>query len=285
MDSFLSTINPILTYSIYFHFLSHKTCSSHPNWCHHFSTRTCCHIVLFHVKPPNLFYVTTPLNIWHSLGFTSFFTPLLCLTWKWVWIVCHVCGLQGYGTPPQYGGAYGQPYAVGPQYPGQPATVTVQPAVYVTQGPLANPVNDYLGYSIFTMLCCCLPLGIAALIYSISVSLIHKCLYSSWTGAQPWKHRAKCPPQPTSESFPSEYVPISSPPCSWTVYISKYIKTSDEQSHLSKKNSLHQTFLYCFTLHNIIQIQKKHWAKSQNTPKDDGGSLFKIKPTLNELLQ
>lgn len=79
---------------------------------------------------------------------------------------------QGYGAPvpPQYGGAaYGQqPYAMGQQYPAQPGAVTVQPAVYVTQGPLANPVNDYLCYSIFTMLCCCLPLGIAALIYSIS---------------------------------------------------------------------------------------------------------------------
>lgn len=69
-----------------------------------------------------------------------------------------------------YGGAvYGQ------QYPAQQATITAQPTVYVTQGPLANPVNDYMCYSIFTMLCCCLPLGIAALIYSISVSLIHKC--------------------------------------------------------------------------------------------------------------
>ncbi|XP_030250140.1 proline-rich transmembrane protein 1 isoform X2 [Sparus aurata] len=92
---------------------------------------------------------------------------------------------QGYGSPPQYGGApygqqpygqqpygqqpYGQqPYPGGQQYPGQPVAVAVQPTVYVTQGPLANPVNDYLGYSIFTMLCCCLPLGIAALIYSIS---------------------------------------------------------------------------------------------------------------------
>ncbi|XP_016313701.1 tumor suppressor candidate 5 homolog [Sinocyclocheilus anshuiensis] len=58
------------------------------------------------------------------------------------------------------------PYTQGP-YPGQPV-VTVQPAVFVTAAPLADPVPDYLGYSIFTMLCCCLPLGIAALIYSIS---------------------------------------------------------------------------------------------------------------------
>ncbi|XP_022045393.2 synapse differentiation-inducing gene protein 1-like [Acanthochromis polyacanthus] len=74
------------------------------------------------------------------------------------------------GFPSQYGGqVYGQqPYPVGHVYPGQPGTVTVQPAVFVSAGPLANPVNDYLCYSIFTMMCCCLPLGIAALIYSIS---------------------------------------------------------------------------------------------------------------------
>ncbi|XP_056300070.1 proline-rich transmembrane protein 1-like [Pseudoliparis swirei] len=70
---------------------------------------------------------------------------------------------QGYGPPPQYGGGYGQ------QHPGvQPAMVTVQPTVFVTRGPLPVPVNDYLCYSIFTLLCCCLPLGIAALIYSIA---------------------------------------------------------------------------------------------------------------------
>ena len=81
-----------------------------------------------------------------------------------------MCGLQGYSPPPpQYAGAqYGQQ-----PYPGQPAAVTVQPTVYVTQVPLAHPVKDYLAYSIFTMLCCCMPLGIAALIYSIFVSLIH----------------------------------------------------------------------------------------------------------------
>uniref|UniRef100_A0A3B5ATN2 Uncharacterized protein n=1 Tax=Stegastes partitus TaxID=144197 RepID=A0A3B5ATN2_9TELE len=54
------------------------------------------------------------------------------------------------------------------QYPPQPGTVTVQPTVFVSAGPLANPVNDYLGYSIFTLLCCFWPLGVAALVYSIS---------------------------------------------------------------------------------------------------------------------
>uniref|UniRef100_A0A672ZWJ7 Si:dkey-33i11.9 n=1 Tax=Sphaeramia orbicularis TaxID=375764 RepID=A0A672ZWJ7_9TELE len=65
----------------------------------------------------------------------------------------------------------GQPYP-GQLYAGQPVAVSVQPTVYVPQGPLENPVNDYLCYSIFTMVCCscCLPLGIAALIYSITVS-------------------------------------------------------------------------------------------------------------------
>ncbi|XP_030636861.1 proline rich transmembrane protein 1B [Chanos chanos] len=79
----------------------------------------------------------------------------------------------GAAHPPTqpYGGApYGQPYPQGQVPPGQysqPA-VMVQPTVYVARGPLPNPLPDYLGYSIFTMLCCCLPLGIAALIYSIS---------------------------------------------------------------------------------------------------------------------
>ncbi|KAM4568729.1 uncharacterized protein V3H82_012837 [Fundulus diaphanus] len=76
---------------------------------------------------------------------------------------------QGYGYPQQPGAVYNQqPYPMNQQYPGQGAPVAVQSTVYVTQAPLVNPVNDYMGYSIFTMLCCCLPLGIAALIYSIS---------------------------------------------------------------------------------------------------------------------
>ncbi|CAL8288974.1 unnamed protein product [Merluccius merluccius] len=76
-------------------------------------------------------------------------------------------GPQGGGPPPQY--QYGQqPLAPGQQCPMQPGSIMVQPTVYVTRPPLAQPVNDYMGYSIFTMLCCCLPLGVAALIYSIS---------------------------------------------------------------------------------------------------------------------
>ncbi|XDV40815.1 hypothetical protein PO909_009816 [Leuciscus waleckii] len=58
------------------------------------------------------------------------------------------------------------PYAQGP-YPGQ-SVVTVRRTVFVTAAPQANPVPDYLCYSIFTMLCCCLPLGFAALVYSWS---------------------------------------------------------------------------------------------------------------------
>ncbi|XP_051721060.1 synapse differentiation-inducing gene protein 1-like [Ctenopharyngodon idella] len=69
------------------------------------------------------------------------------------------------GYQAQQYGASG-PYGQGP-YPGHPA-VTVQPAVYLTNIPLAYPLPDYLCYSIFTMLCCCLPLGIVALIYSIN---------------------------------------------------------------------------------------------------------------------
>ncbi|XDV40899.1 hypothetical protein PO909_009896 [Leuciscus waleckii] len=61
------------------------------------------------------------------------------------------------------------PYAQGP-YPGQ-SVVTVRRTFFVTAAPQANPVPDYLCYSIFTMLCCCLPLGFAALVYSWSVSI------------------------------------------------------------------------------------------------------------------
>ncbi|KAJ3598340.1 hypothetical protein NHX12_001851 [Muraenolepis orangiensis] len=78
-------------------------------------------------------------------------------------------GPQGYGPPPpqQVFGQQPYPMGYGQQYPAQPGSVIVQPTVFVTHASLAQPANDYLGYSIFTMLCCCLPLGIAALIYSI----------------------------------------------------------------------------------------------------------------------
>ncbi|XP_076869049.1 uncharacterized protein LOC143519475 [Brachyhypopomus gauderio] len=76
---------------------------------------------------------------------------------------------SGYPPGQPYGAPYGQPLQ-GPyqgMYAGQPVVVA-QPTVYVTPAPLGQPLPDYLGYSIFTLLCCCLPLGIAALIYSIN---------------------------------------------------------------------------------------------------------------------
>ncbi|XP_026083988.1 synapse differentiation-inducing gene protein 1-like [Carassius auratus] len=60
-----------------------------------------------------------------------------------------------------------QPFSDTRPYPGQ-SGVTVQPPVFVTTVPLARPVPDHLGYSIFTLLCCCFPLGIAALVFSCS---------------------------------------------------------------------------------------------------------------------
>uniref|UniRef100_UPI0037E93DA3 proline rich transmembrane protein 1B isoform X2 n=1 Tax=Semicossyphus pulcher TaxID=241346 RepID=UPI0037E93DA3 len=73
---------------------------------------------------------------------------------------------QGFGAPPQQFGGPG--YGQQPYPGGQQATVIVQPTQYVVPVPLEHPVNDYLCYSIFTLMCCCLPLGVAALIYSIS---------------------------------------------------------------------------------------------------------------------
>lgn len=65
-------------------------------------------------------------------------------------------------------------------YPGQ-VPVTLQPMVYVNPTPLASPMPDYMCYSIFTLFCCCLPLGIAALVNSVSVSklVIYTILISS----------------------------------------------------------------------------------------------------------
>lgn len=93
----------------------------------------------------------TNKHIYHSCTHLSLFPP----------------SQQAYGGSPQYGGA---PYCQQP-YP-QQGPVTAQPTMYIAPGPLSSPANDYLAYSIFTMICCCLPLGIAALIYSINVSLI-----------------------------------------------------------------------------------------------------------------
>ncbi|CAG6015948.1 unnamed protein product [Menidia menidia] len=72
---------------------------------------------------------------------------------------------------------FGQPSPYAPQpspYAPQPSPYTAQPASYIVQTTQVSHVpqthvNDYLAYSIFTMLCCCLPLGIGALISSISV--------------------------------------------------------------------------------------------------------------------
>ncbi|XP_015263673.1 PREDICTED: synapse differentiation-inducing gene protein 1-like [Gekko japonicus] len=65
--------------------------------------------------------------------------------------------------PTQYQPYYG-PYGA---VPGQ--GVIIQPPLHTTYVVPVQPTHepDYLGYSIFTLLFCCFPLGIAALVYSI----------------------------------------------------------------------------------------------------------------------
>ncbi|XP_024123912.1 proline-rich transmembrane protein 1 [Oryzias melastigma] len=52
-----------------------------------------------------------------------------------------------------------------------------------------NPVKDYLGFSVFTMLCCCLPFGIFALIQSIIAREAN--FYQDWMRAERKSRNAK----------------------------------------------------------------------------------------------
>ncbi|XP_035663266.1 protein SPEC3-like [Branchiostoma floridae] len=89
---------------------------------------------------------------------------------------------QGYGFQPQPYGQYppqqGQYPPQQGQYPPQgqyPQGGFVQQGAYVQMGTtvgqpavmmVGSRANDYMGLSIFTLLCCCLPLGIAAIVSS-----------------------------------------------------------------------------------------------------------------------
>ncbi|XP_070620741.1 proline-rich transmembrane protein 1-like [Erythrolamprus reginae] len=74
---------------------------------------------------------------------------------------------QPYNGPPMQETAPSMPYPYQPHAgPGGAIFMQPQQTVLVTNVQIATE-QDYLGYSIFTLLCCCFPLGIAALIYSL----------------------------------------------------------------------------------------------------------------------
>ncbi|XP_024123828.1 synapse differentiation-inducing gene protein 1-like isoform X2 [Oryzias melastigma] len=62
-----------------------------------------------------------------------------------------------------------------------PDFVTVQPIPYMDEVQ-RTPVKDYLGYSIFTTLCCCLPIGMAALVQSVITREAN--FYGNWMRAK-----------------------------------------------------------------------------------------------------
>ncbi|KAH0631376.1 hypothetical protein JD844_005675 [Phrynosoma platyrhinos] len=73
---------------------------------------------------------------------------------------------MGYGATPPMPPQGQYPYGPsGTGYYQAPVLQLPQAGIIRYVQPTNEP--DYLGYSIFTMLCCCLPLGIAAMIYSI----------------------------------------------------------------------------------------------------------------------
>jgi len=94
-------------------------------------------------------------------------------------------GAPGYGTPqaPQYGAPQ---YPGTPQYPGGPQ----YPAAPPYQGGYGpTPPPNYLVWAILTTVLCCLPLGIASIVFSSQVN--SKFAQGDYAGAANSSNKAK----------------------------------------------------------------------------------------------
>ena len=96
-----------------------------------------------------------------------------------------------HGGQAPYEKPQGSPYPAAPQYPGAPEYAGGQPYPAAPQyGAYAQPAPpNYLVWAILTTVLCCLPLGIAAIVFSSQVN--SKWMAGDFAGAQEASRKAR----------------------------------------------------------------------------------------------